>query len=762
MVSAETPQSLSVAMAHAAAGAPPGSAAESRSFRFEAVLAPGVSQAEVMTKCGVRHLLDSTLAGYTATVMAYGQTGSGKTFTMSGHEEQDAYVGDELDETGLQKDDGLILRSLAHLYARMEAAGGGKPNGPKFRVRASYLEIYNEAVYDLLDPGDPAQLQVRWDATRNAFHVPDARRVACDTLDDALLMVATGARNRRVGSHELNKDSSRSHAICAVQVETARAGGGPVTFGKISFVDLAGSERLKSSRSAGEQAKETGSINRSLMALGKVISALSEHGGRAGAGHIPYRDSKLTKLLMDSLGGGSLALMVACISPAIGAVDETLSTLTYATRAKNIVNTPVAASMGGANAAKGGGGGSAGEAEAMREENAALRRELEAALEENEALRSALEEARAGVADLGQAYTRGPSGLSDSGGPVPGAPAAERAASPPPQWATRSSSPPKRAPPAFEARFGDASREQLLALLAQSEGALEGAASENASLRAARNELQAEHAARAAEAEALAVKLRDIEACFLETERDGDGAYPTAVRRRMSTLLGPPPALLDEWDARGAERPSTAASEASLADESDAYYRARTAPPADVGGRRRSSPSTSGDAPRAATGDADEAAMVAACDDADGARVHTPGERHAPAWQDEQDDGAGSGSGMEDGLAAVAEGEEHDDTDTDAPQPAAPAEEEAAEAAPAAAEEEQEQEALVAAEAAEAVAEPAAEAEAPPTAELASLAVEDAPAPAPPAAVEDAPPADAPASPEAAADAAADEAAASA
>jgi hypothetical protein len=746
VVSAETPQSLSVAMAHAAAGAPPGSAAESRSFRFEAVLAPGVSQAEVMTKCGVRHLLDSTLAGYTATVMAYGQTGSGKTFTMSGHEDQDAYVGDELDETGLQKDDGLILRSLAHLYARMEAAGGGKPNGPKFRVRASYLEIYNEAVYDLLDPGDPAQLQVRWDATRNAFHVPDARRVACDTLDDALLMVATGARNRRVGSHELNKDSSRSHAICAVQVETARAGGGPVTFGKISFVDLAGSERLKSSRSAGEQAKETGSINRSLMALGKVISALSEHGGRAGAGHIPYRDSKLTKLLMDSLGGGSLALMVACISPAIGAVDETLSTLTYATRAKNIVNTPVAASMGGANAAKGGSGGSAGEAEAMREENAALRRELEAALEENEALRSALEEARAGVADLGQAYTRGPSGLSDSGGPVPGAPAAERAASPPPQWATRSSSPPKRAPPAFEARFGDASREQLLALLAQSEGALEGAASENASLRHARNELQAEHAARAAEAEALAVKLRDIEACFLETERDGDGAYPTAVRRRMSTLLGPPPALLDEWDARGAERPSTAASEASLADESDAYYRARTAPPADVGGRRRSSPSTSGDAPRAATGDADEAAMVAACDDADGARVHTPGDRQAPAWPDEQDDG-GSGSGMEDGLATVAEGKEHDDTDTDAPHPAAPAEEETAEAEPAA-------------EFAEAVTEPAAEEAEAPTAEL---AVEEAAVPAPPPDVEDAPPADAPASAaaaEAAAEAAADEAAA--
>jgi hypothetical protein len=319
VVSAESAQSLAVNMSHSAAGAPPGSTAESRSFRFEAVLAPGVSQAEVMTKCGVRHLLDSTLAGYTATVMAYGQTGSGKTFTMSGHEEQDAYVGDELDETGLQKDDGLILRSLAHLYARMEAAGGGKPNGPKFRVRASYLEIYNEAVYDLLDPGDPAQLAVRWDATRNAFHVPDARRVACDTLDDALLMVATGARNRRVGSHELNKDSSRSHAICAVQVETARPGGGPVTFGKISFVDLAGSERLKSSRSAGEQAKETGSINRSLMALGKVISALSEHGGRAGAGHVPYRDSKLTRILAHALGGNGRTSVVCCVSPAAGA-----------------------------------------------------------------------------------------------------------------------------------------------------------------------------------------------------------------------------------------------------------------------------------------------------------------------------------------------------------------------------------------------------------------------------------------------------------
>jgi hypothetical protein len=735
-VAADSANSLIVSMAGAAhapgAGAPPGSTSDARSFRFEAVLAPGVSQADVMTKCGVRHLLDSTLAGYTATVMAYGQTGSGKTFTMSGHEEQAGAAGmeDELDETGLQRDDGLILRSLAHLYARMAAAGGEAPGGPRFRVRASYLEIYNEAVYDLLDAGDPAQLAVRWDATRGCFHVPDARRVACDSLDDALLMVATGARNRRVGSHELNKDSSRSHAICAVYVETARPGGVPVTTGKISFVDLAGSERLKSSKSEGGMAKETGSINRSLMALGKVISALSEHGGRAGAGHVPYRDSKLTKLLMDSLGGGSLALMVACCSPSIGAVEETLSTLTYATRAKNIVNTPLTSTQTG-----GGGASSAAAAEAaseraaaaaaLREENAALRAALEEAREDNAVLQDELDAALAAAAAAQQqaaaAAARGSGGgsyaatyaagihvtatttrTSDFGGPAPAVSAAplptlphglhasslrERSASPPPSPSRAHTS--RRVgtaaggilPSGFEARFAEASREHLLALLATSEGALEGASAENASLRAARNELQAAAAARAAETEALSAKLRDLEACFLETERDDDAPFPSAVRRRMSTLLGTPPALAAEWDRSGAgaagggggaggrsgaSRPSTARiSEASVADESDAYYRGRTAP--SVAGRAAVTSPLSGVTPQAAPRHSAVGALrrsvMVAHEEADAARAHTPPEEARRG--DADADADADVGGVADALAAL-------DTQDEPSEPAAP------------------------------------------------------------------------------------------
>ena len=313
----------------------------SRQFQFNACLPPTTTQPEVISKCGVHRLLDSALRGYASTIIAYGQTGSGKTFSMSGREEvieRQGYQGSD--------DDGVITRSMAHLFATIGKANGGG-DGVTHTLRASYLEIHNEAIYDLLSGDNATQLQVRWEP-QGGFYVQNLRAVECDRLEDALAIVSEGTRNRRVGSHELNKDSSRSHSIMTVHVETTavRDGISMSKFGKVSFVDLAGSERLKASKSEGAMIKETGSINRSLFMLGKVIAMLGDDksggggGGRGGQTHIPYRDSKLTKLLMDSLGGSSLALMIACCSPSPSHVEETLSTLDYASRARNIVNTP--------------------------------------------------------------------------------------------------------------------------------------------------------------------------------------------------------------------------------------------------------------------------------------------------------------------------------------------------------------------------------------------------------------------------------------
>ncbi|GFR52859.1 hypothetical protein Agub_g15486 [Astrephomene gubernaculifera] len=307
-----------------------------RDFAFHACLGPEVGQADVLHLCGVPQLLDAALAGYNVTIVAYGQTGSGKTYTMSGREEvisSDGYSG------GDTQHDGIMTRALQHLFAAMQARKGDT----KYGVAASYLEIYNEGIYDLLNL-KAKNLPVKWDAALG-FYVPGLKQVPCTKIDTMMDVIRTGMQHRHVGSHELNIESSRSHAIMtltlhATPADPAAADYGAPRMGKISFVDLAGSERLKDTKSEGAMLKETTNINKSLFVLGKVISALAERDSAGTSAHIPYRDSKLTKLLMDCLGGNALALMIACCSPASTAVEETLSTLSYATRAKNIQNRP--------------------------------------------------------------------------------------------------------------------------------------------------------------------------------------------------------------------------------------------------------------------------------------------------------------------------------------------------------------------------------------------------------------------------------------
>ena len=263
-------------------------------------------------------MLDSALNGYAATAFAYGQTGSGKTFTISGHQERIETIASD---TGGTSSDGLVPRSIRYLFDCISRARQGVGDGETtFSVRASFAEIYNEQVYDLLNL-QSGPLQVRWNI-RNGFFVQDLFVVECENVDDVMAVVSEGHRNRRVGSHEMNMDSSRSHSLLTLHLESESIdpddGHMMVKFGKMVFVDLAGSERLKESKATGVTMTETGAINKSLFTLGKVISALGKkdqrerHGKSNDKNFVPYRDSKLTKLLMDSLGGSCMTLMIAC------------------------------------------------------------------------------------------------------------------------------------------------------------------------------------------------------------------------------------------------------------------------------------------------------------------------------------------------------------------------------------------------------------------------------------------------------------------
>ena len=274
-------------------------------------------------------LIESAISGYAATVLAYGQTGSGKTYTMAGNEELIPEKTQSSEET-----DGIIPRAMHYLWKIMES------KSEKFYIKATFMEIYNEQIRDLLNPTSGV-LHCRWNV-KNGFFVENLLIVDCTNLNDLLAVLREGLRLRRSGSHELNKDSSRSHTILTLYIIKEFTGDdGNIfrTFGKMCFVDLAGSERLKESKSQGEMIKETGNINKSLFTLGKVISCLSSK--KKQGLHIPYRDSKLTMLLMDSLGGTAKALMIACVSPSSVYTEETISTLNYATSTMNIKNQPV-------------------------------------------------------------------------------------------------------------------------------------------------------------------------------------------------------------------------------------------------------------------------------------------------------------------------------------------------------------------------------------------------------------------------------------
>ncbi|XP_070260349.1 kinesin-like protein KIF17 isoform X2 [Myotis yumanensis] len=265
-------------------------------------------------------LVEGVTEGYNGTIFAYGQTGSGKSFTMQG-----------LPNPPTQR--GIIPRAFEHVFESVQCA-----ENTKFLVRASYLEIYNEDVRDLLGADTKQKLELK-EHPEKGVYVKGLSMHTVHSVAQCERIMERGWKNRSVGYTLMNKDSSRSHSIFTISIEiyaVDERGKDHLRAGKLNLVDLAGSERQSKTGATGERLKEATKINLSLSALGNVISALVD--GRCK--HIPYRDSKLTRLLQDSLGGNTKTLMVACLSPADNNYDETLSTLRYANRAKNIKNKP--------------------------------------------------------------------------------------------------------------------------------------------------------------------------------------------------------------------------------------------------------------------------------------------------------------------------------------------------------------------------------------------------------------------------------------
>ena len=331
-----------------------------RSFQFDTVLGPDATQGDLYEQCGVRDMVGSALRGINVTIMAYGQTGSGKTWTME----------------GAHDDFGCAPRALTQVFCDLELAVEAG-SVLRYGAEASFLQIYNEQVLDLLsedgrvvrDAGSGAGgtfgtglgyqrgLALRW-SEGEEFYAEGLTRLPVSSASEAMRVFARGVERRVVASHQMNAASSRSHSIFTLDLRLVvpdegggadpgaggEGGGDRELTSRVTLVDLAGSERAAKTRATGKVLDESISINKSLFVLRQVVKALADNSAGSAAGPSaapPFRDSKLTSLLKQSLGGNSQTLMVACLNPSDAHAEEALSTLTYAARAAQIVNAPV-------------------------------------------------------------------------------------------------------------------------------------------------------------------------------------------------------------------------------------------------------------------------------------------------------------------------------------------------------------------------------------------------------------------------------------
>ncbi|XVE55606.1 hypothetical protein DITRI_Ditri03aG0172400 [Diplodiscus trichospermus] len=324
----------------------------SHAFTYDYVYGGAKSPSSAIYDDCVAPLVDSLFHGYNATVLAYGQTGSGKTYTMG------------TNYTGEGSNGAIIPKVMENIFKRVEAM----KQSTEFLIRASFIEIFKEEVFDLLDsnsaalskvegaslvkPLAPGRIPIQIRGTVNGgITLAGVTEAEVRTKEEMASYLSRGSSFRATGSTNMNCQSSRSHAIFTITMKQKKITSHPngvnddigddILCAKLHLVDLAGSERAKRTGADGMCLKEGIHINKGLLALGNVISALGDEKKRKEGVHVPYRDSKLTRLLQDSLGGNSKTVMIACVSPADTNAEETLNTLKYANRARNIQNKTV-------------------------------------------------------------------------------------------------------------------------------------------------------------------------------------------------------------------------------------------------------------------------------------------------------------------------------------------------------------------------------------------------------------------------------------
>jgi len=299
-----------------------------KSWTYDHAYDGDTEQVQVYSEA-VKPILEKIFKGYNVTVLAYGQTGSGKTYTMG-----TAYTSSVDREV-----EGVIPRVVRDIFNHIQTN-----KSTEFIVKASFIELYNEQLFDLLSQKPRREdtiVDIREDV--KGIKIPGLTELPVQSLESTMTVIERASSGRVTAATAMNLTSSRSHAIFTLCVESRPSSGeGSPTMSKFHMVDLAGSERQAKTKAKGVRLKEGININMGLLALGNVISALGDESKSGQGQHIPYRDSKLTRLLQDSLGGNSHTLMIACVSPADSNIDETISTLRYADRARKIKNKPIA------------------------------------------------------------------------------------------------------------------------------------------------------------------------------------------------------------------------------------------------------------------------------------------------------------------------------------------------------------------------------------------------------------------------------------
>ncbi|KAJ7971578.1 Kinesin-like protein [Quillaja saponaria] len=307
-----------------------------RVFTFDKVFGTSAQQKDLYEQA-VIPIVNEVLEGFNCTIFAYGQTGTGKTYTMEG-ECKRSKSGPNGE---LPTEAGVIPRAVKQIFDTLESQNA------EYSVKVTFLELYNEEITDFLAPEEISKVVLEEKQKKQLPLMEDGKGgVLVRGLEEEIVTSASeiftllerGSAKRRTAETFLNKQSSRSHSLFSITIHIKEAtpeGEELIKCGKLNLVDLAGSENISRSGAREGRAREAGEINKSLLTLGRVINALVEH-----LGHIPYRDSKLTRLLRDSLGGRTKTCIIATVSPAVHCLEETLSTLDYAHRAKNIKNKP--------------------------------------------------------------------------------------------------------------------------------------------------------------------------------------------------------------------------------------------------------------------------------------------------------------------------------------------------------------------------------------------------------------------------------------